>query len=60
LDFGKDCKQETKDLLAKFASDFICPPHGDRPSEDPSTILMAGSPGAGKTEFSLNLIKKIN
>lgn len=28
--------------------------------DSPETIFMAGSPGAGKTEFSKNLIKEIN
>lgn len=51
-------KKHKKELLATFASDEICPSFVDIQDEKPSTILMAGSPGAGKTEFSRNLIKK--
>ena len=51
-------KKNKKMLLDKFASDRVCPPYGNELHEKPSTILMAGSPGAGKTEFSINLIKK--
>ena len=34
-------------LLEEFAADSVYPPQ-----EEPISIFMAGSPGAGKTEFS--------
>lgn len=43
-------KTHIPDLIEKFASLSTYPP-----VEKPVTIIMAGSPGAGKTEFSLGL-----
>lgn len=51
-------KQKKKELIEKFASEGHCPAYSD-----PLTLFMAGSPGAGKTEFSKKLIsglQKIN
>jgi UDP-N-acetylglucosamine kinase len=48
----KYIKENKKELFEKFAGDNICPSQ-----ENPISIFMAGSPGAGKTEFSKNLIK---
>jgi UDP-N-acetylglucosamine kinase len=45
-------KEHKKDILEKFANDEIC-----EPQDEPISIFMAGSPGAGKTEFSKNLLK---
>lgn len=47
-------KKNRKLLIEKFANDDICPTE-----VNPISIFMAGSPGAGKTEFSKNLLKKI-
>jgi len=44
-------KKNKKEIIEKFASLSKYPS-----VEDPFTILMAGSPGAGKTEFSKNFI----
>lgn len=44
-----------KELLERFAGDTICPPVAD-----PFSIFMAGSPGAGKTEYSKTWIQKTN
>lgn len=46
-------KQHKQLLFDKFANPAFC--HSAR---IPSTIFMAGSPGAGKTEFSKNLIER--
>lgn len=43
-------KSHQKDIVQKFAG--ACPPASDIPV----SIFMAGSPGAGKTEFSKNLL----
>lgn len=43
-------KSHQKDIVQKFAG--ACPPTNDIPV----SIFMAGSPGAGKTEFSKNLL----
>ena len=45
--------KKEKILLIKKFSDIEKYP----PSEDPFSVFMAGSPGAGKTEFSLRWIK---
>ena len=47
-------KEATNKLIEKYAS-------LDRhsPDQKPGSIFMAGSPGAGKTEFSKNLIKEL-
>lgn len=41
-------------LVEKFITNFSC-----KPVDRPFTIFMAGSPGAGKTEFSKRLIEQI-
>jgi len=46
-------KQNKKLLLEQFANDKVC-----KSEAHPVSIFMAGSPGAGKTEFSKNLILK--
>lgn len=46
-------KKNKKDLLNHFANDQICPSQ-----EDPSSLFMAGSPGAGKTEYAINWLVK--
>lgn len=46
-------KKHKGDVLDKFANDRIC-----APQDEPISIFMAGSPGAGKTEFSKNLIRQ--
>lgn len=45
-------KRNKKLLIDTFASDEICPKQ-----DAPFSIFMAGSPGAGKTEFCKNFIK---
>lgn len=45
-------KSNKKLLLDKFANDDIC-----KVETNPISIFMAGSPGAGKTEFSKNFLK---
>lgn len=45
-------KDHRKELIERFASLDKFPP-----SEEPFTLFMAGSPGAGKTEFSKSLLK---
>lgn len=47
-------KQTLDSLIARFC-DFQKYP----PDSHPTSVFMAGSPGAGKTEFSKNLIKEI-
>lgn len=47
-------KINQKILVEKFASPFIF-----LPDEVPVSVFMAGSSGAGKTEFSKNLIKEL-
>ena len=46
-------KAHTKELIVKFAPPSVC-----HPVENPVSLFMAGSPGAGKTEVSKSLIKK--
>ncbi|MBI4234820.1 zeta toxin family protein [Candidatus Peregrinibacteria bacterium] len=46
-------KQNKRLLIETFANDNICPSQNDAVS-----IFMAGSPGAGKTEFCKNFIRK--
>lgn len=48
-------KKNSKNLIQKFASLEKYPS-----VKNPFTHFMAGSPGAGKTEFSISLIKLIN
>ena len=48
-------KKSKKQIFEQFASDKIY-----RPFDVPVTFFMAGSPGAGKTEYSKNFIKNIN
>lgn len=48
IEFVKGNKQF---IIEQLASDEICPP-----STNPIAIFMAGSPGAGKTEFSKNYL----
>ena len=40
-------KKNKRELLEKFANDEVC-----LPEDEPFTLFMAGSPGAGKTEYS--------
>lgn len=44
-----------RELLEHFAGDAVCPP-----VDEPFSIFMAGSPGAGKTEYSKTWIRKTN
>ena len=46
-------KSHKKELIERFANGSICPTE-----KYPISIFMAGSPGAGKTEFSKNFITK--
>src|SRR3989344_6924175 len=46
-------KKNQKELIAKFAS-----PNIYHPVENPISLFMAGSPGAGKTEISKSFVKK--
>ncbi|MFH0856850.1 MAG: zeta toxin family protein [bacterium] len=48
----KYIKEHKKDLINRFANPEIY-----KPVKYPDTIFMAGSPGAGKTEFSKKYIK---
>lgn len=48
----KFIKQHKKELCLKFADPMIYPS-----IKDPSAYFMAGSPGAGKTEYSKSFIK---
>lgn len=48
-------KRHNKELIQKYASIEKYPP-----VENPLTIFMAGSPGAGKTEFSKTLINLLH
>lgn len=45
-------KSHKKELIERFANDKLCPQE-----KDPVSIFMAGSPGAGKTEFSRRFLK---
>lgn len=45
-------KQSKREIIDKFASDNECPS-----VDNPISMFMAGSPGAGKTEFSKRLIE---
>lgn len=47
-------KKNKKELINKFCNPLIYPPY-----EVPSILFMAGSPGAGKTEYSKSLIKQL-
>lgn len=47
-------KKHQKILVSKICKFGIC-----KPSENPFTLFMAGSPGSGKTEFSKNLLKEL-
>ncbi|MEK7640061.1 MAG: zeta toxin family protein [Patescibacteria group bacterium] len=51
VDFLKAHRDE---LIVRFAD-----PRAYPPMDDPFTIFMAGSPGAGKTEFSEGLVKSL-
>jgi len=46
-------KVHHKDLIQKFAPPELC-----HPIETPTSLFMAGSPGAGKTEVSKNFMKE--
>src|SRR3989338_11423364 len=48
-------KEKKKELIAKFADPVIY-----KPDNNPVSLFMAGSPGAGKTEFSKRLIEKFS
>ncbi|MDP3042897.1 MAG: zeta toxin family protein [bacterium] len=48
-------KKNKRLLFEKFASDKIY-----KPNEKPISLFMAGSPGAGKTEYSKRFIEKFN
>lgn len=48
-------KKNKKQICLKFANLDAYPP-----SKNPFTIFMAGSPGAGKTEFSITLIEELS
>lgn len=48
-------RKHKKELIRKFASLENFPP-----AKNPITVLMAGSPGAGKTEFSKQLLLAFN
>ena len=50
----KFVKKNKKLIISKFADSTKFPP-----SQNPFTIFMAGSPGAGKTEFSISLINQL-
>jgi len=51
----KFIKKNKKDIVGRFINkDYI------KLEENPFSIFMAGSPGAGKTEFSKNYIKKLD
>ena len=50
----KFVKKNKKLIISKFADLTKFPP-----SQNPFTVFMAGSPGAGKTEFSISLIKQL-
>ena len=45
-------RENRKKLISEFCNPEIYPP-----SDNPITIFMAGTPGAGKTEFSITLIE---
>lgn len=51
----KFIKQNKIALVEKFADDNSFPSY-----DNPVSVFMAGSPGAGKTEFSKGLLKKFN
>ena len=46
-------RRHKKELCEKFANDAICPP-----DEEPFSLFMTGSPGAGKTEYSKTWLKE--
>lgn len=48
----------TKEFKAKLVAEFASLSF-HAPDKNPGSVFMAGSPGAGKTEFSINLIKKL-
>jgi len=48
-----------KDVQANLIARF-CDPKKYPPDEHPTSVFMAGSPGAGKTEFSKNLLKAVD
>ena len=52
LEAAKFIKANKKQIIQKFAGDHIC-----ESDANPISIFMAGSPGAGKTEFSKWLLK---
>lgn len=51
----KEIKEKKTDLILKFADINAFPSDAK-----PASVFMAGSPGAGKTEFSKNLILKLD
>lgn len=48
-------KKHEKEIIEKFANKSLY-----KPVERPFTLFMAGSPGAGKTEFSKSYIKELH
>lgn len=52
-DYKDWAKKNSKDFTNKFLSDFSG-------TENPVVIMMAGLPGAGKTEISKNFIENLN
>ncbi len=51
---AKHIRKSKNDLINKFANVKIY-----LPDDKPASVFMAGSPGAGKTEFSKDLIKEL-
>lgn len=51
----KYIKAHKKELIERFANDYIC-----SSEKLPISIFMAGSPGAGKTEFSKSFMKEFS
>lgn len=47
-------RSNKKKIIDHFASDVVCPV-----SEEPFSIFMAGSPGAGKTESSIAIVEML-
>lgn len=50
----KYIKENIKDLIKTFVNDNNCQSY-----DEPISIFMAGSPGAGKTEYSISLLKRL-
>jgi predicted ABC-type ATPase len=55
MDYAEWASKNKKRIAREFVRNI-----GHKPTDEPSGIFMAGLPGAGKTEFTIELIKNLD